>query len=96
MELTMWFIIVPLAAWRLTVLIHQDKIAAPIRRLFGEVVTEGIIWYPSTFLGELIQCFRCVSVWTSLITLGIYFLFPLLLLPLALSGAVMLIESKAG
>lgn len=95
MELVWYLVVLPLAAWRMTVLIHQDKIAAPIRRLFGEHVVNGIYWYPTSFRGELIQCFRCVSVWISLSVLCIYLIFPLFLLPFALSGAVMLIDSKA-
>lgn len=93
MESLIWYLIVPLAAWRLTTLIYQDKIMQPLRRVFGERVDSlGMPTYPDNFFGYLIACFRCLSVWTGLFTYLIYLIFPYLLIPLALSGLSIIIE----
>lgn len=61
-----------LAAWRLTSIIHSEKIASGIRRLAGGLDTiDGEILYPDTFLGNLFSCFWCLSIWCSVIVLGV-------------------------
>lgn len=94
METIIWWFIVPLAAWRLTSIIHQDRIAQPLRRLFGERQDKvtGLPTYPDTFFGYLIACFRCLSVWIGIFSYIIFLIFPYVLIPLAISGAIMLIE----
>lgn len=90
-----WWVIVPLAAWRLTVLVHRDRIAQPLRRLFGEKRDGlGMPSYPDTFFGYLIACFLCLSVWTGVIAYVVYLLFPYALIPLALSAVSIIIEEK--
>jgi len=91
-----WLIILPLASWRITRLIYQDKIAEPLRRLLGEEVEENefgeILIYPDTFTGNLISCHSCVSVWGAFLACLTYLICPWLLVPLALSAVTILIE----
>lgn len=67
-------IIIGLAVWRLTSIVHSEKIAGFIRRLAGGMETEGGgIVYPDTFFGNLFSCFWCLSVWCAAIIVGISF-----------------------
>jgi len=98
------------AVYRLTSLLHEDKIMQPLRRLLGEHITlvevvsqeirvvDGVpkavpvttfaekIEYTDTFFGNLIRCFRCVSVWAALFVIIAWYVFPPVVVLLALSG----------
>lgn len=87
-----WLIIVPLAAWRTTRLIYSDKIAEALRQAMGEREEDGIYTYPDTFLGNLISCHGCVSVWAAFLTCLTYLICPWLLVPLALSSITIFLE----
>lgn len=81
------------AAWRLTSIVNRERIAAPIRKVFGESVDAvGLPSYPANFFGYLISCFMCLSVWISLLVIGIWIVYPYILWPFALSAAVLLME----
>jgi hypothetical protein len=59
-----------LATIRLTEFFTQDRIMEPLRKRFA--------FYPWA-------CYRCVSVWAGILTMAIFFWFPVANLPLALS-----------
>lgn len=82
-----------LATWRLTSIINRERIAQPIRKLFGESEDSvGLVSYPATFFGYLISCFMCLSIWISLIVIGIWLVCPYILWPFALSAGALLVE----
>ena len=81
------------ASWRLTCIIYEDKIAERFRELFGEKVHDGLASYPDTFLGNLISCFRCVSVWTSFFITVLYLIHPVLILPFSISGLIIILNN---
>lgn len=87
----LWFVLAVLATWRLTLILHQEKIAKPIRDLVGirelKAFDEITRQYPDTFLGRLFECFMCLSVWVSLGVFGLLLIFPLAVVPLAISMA---------
>lgn len=87
-----WFIVGVLATWRITSILHHEEIAAPFRALLGVQEDEGLTSYPDTFLGHLIECFWCVSVWVAIGCTLILVWFPYLLLPFALSAGAIAIE----
>lgn len=88
-------LVIVLAAWRITILIHADKIMSWFRRLLGETTDEhGFISYPDTFFGNLISCVRCVSVWVGLFVFIAYLVFPYILVPFAISGAIIFIQER--
>lgn len=83
-----------LATWRLTNIIHSEEIASPLRKSLGvmEIAEEDpYYWaYPDNFFGRLLYCFQCVSVWSGMLIAVLLFVFPPLIIPLALSaGAIM-------
>lgn len=92
-----WYILVgTLATWRLTRIINEERIAQPIRRRFGEhtdIVT-GHPTYPATFMGYLISCFWCLSVWVAILITLMLAIHPLLPLPLALSMLAIVLQEK--
>ena len=85
-------VILCLGVWRITVLIHEDKITERFRQWLGEKEINDLVTYPDTFLGNLISCFRCVSVWSALITLILWELSPFFVYLFALSAAAVLIN----
>lgn len=93
----LWLIVGALAAYRITSVIHNELIGAPIRRLVGAQETEDMISYPDTFIGHMFECFWCLSFWVSLVvTLYVCLLpafpFGLILIPFAMSTAVIVIK----
>lgn len=69
-----------LATFRLTELIVSDKLTEPLRQRFPHYLWGG------TQNGQRFQgCGRCVSVWAGAVAVGIFYVFPLLNWPLALS-----------
>ena len=88
--LWLWLVVGALATWRLTLIIHQEKIGKPIRTLLGvtemKIFDELVKTYPDTFLGRLVECFICLSVWMGLLVTGLLFIFPAVLIPFALSA----------
>ncbi len=91
-----WLIVASLAAWRLTSILYREKIANRIRYWAGErhdphTNKES---YPDTFVGKLFACFWCLSVWTGMIIVVIWFICPAILLPLALSAVSILVDQR--
>lgn len=93
--LWLWLIIAGLAAWRITSILHHERIAEPVRKLIGvreiepsanSTLSEVSRFYPDTFLGQLFECFLCLSVWVGLIMLVVLVVFPLAMIPLAISA----------
>lgn len=97
------------ATFRLTRLLVFDKITAFIRNPFireieemdenGEKVVylvprDGVI---KRFFGELLSCYWCTGVWSSVCLYGLYVLWPTVAVPLiiilAVSGIAAIIES---
>jgi len=54
-------LVLGLATWRVTNIIHEEKIAEPLRKLVG---FDGV-GFPDTFIGYLFSCFKCLSVWVA-------------------------------
>lgn len=87
-----WLLITFLATWRITSILHHEDIAAPFRAWLGVQEEGDLISYPDTFLGHLIECFWCTSVWVGLVCAAIMLLLPYILLPFALSAGAIMIE----
>ncbi len=86
-----WLLIVSLATWRLACLLHaEDGPWAIFDRLR---YWAGTYREPQPFLGQLLGCFWCLSVWIGLLCglIG-YYAWPVLL-PFALSGAAILLDA---
>jgi hypothetical protein len=89
----LWFIVALLATWRISSIVHHEKIFSPFRRLIGvKEITEEDWSYPDTFIGSLIECFWCTSVWIGIATAIAMFLAPFLLIPFALSAFAIIIN----
>ncbi len=80
-----WFIVAALATFRITSILHHEEIAAPFRKYFGGVLIAEEWTYPDTFIGRLLGCFWCVSVWVGLFCSILVYIRPELLVPFALS-----------
>jgi hypothetical protein len=102
------FIVVILAAFRITHLLVFDGIAEFIRKPFiGEVEKEDfdgnkemVIEAKGTgirhFIGSLLSCYWCTGFWVSVATVLVFFYIPILypvLLIFAVAGAASFIES---
>jgi len=103
------FILLALASFRITRLLVYDRITEFIRRLVLEEITEKnemgedtVYYVPRSgkvrgFLGELISCYWCTGVWSSLFLIGLYYLFPAIygpfVLVFAIAGAAAFIEA---
>jgi hypothetical protein len=98
-----------LASFRLTHLIVFDEIASFIRQPFltityeedaaGRVVRHmevkgtGLRYW----IGSLLSCYWCMGIWSSLLLVVLYWLYPVtfpLLIVLAVAGAAAIIETK--
>lgn len=90
-------IIVPITAWRITVLITQDRIAEPFRRMFEQYdsATESY-YFTDDLLPYLVHCFSCVSFWVGVFCYIIYSVQPELLLPFFFSGMALLVDTYHG
>ncbi|WP_409974466.1 DUF1360 domain-containing protein [Bacillus sp. Bva_UNVM-123] len=102
-------IVLAIASFRLTRLIVYDKITEFIRSPFLDDVEEKnengeieIYTIPKKgglrgFIGELISCYWCTGVWTSLFLFVIYLQIPIIAIPiilvLAIAGIAALIET---
>ena len=88
------FTVLALATWRITSIIQAEEIMRPLRRLFGVRYDEALLTevYPDTFMGKLIKCFWCVSVWCGLACTLIYFADVRILYPFAASASAILLD----
>ena len=89
------FAILVLATWRLASILQRELIMEKVRnKVFGETYNTllNTYTYPDTFLGHLIQCFMCVSVWTGLLCSIVYVYDPRFLLPLAASAVAIALD----
>lgn len=105
----MEFFLLALASFRLTRLFVYDKITEFIRSPFFDEVEEKnengqveIYFVPKKrgirrFLGELLSCYWCTGVWSSLFLLIIYFQIPkiahFIIIILAIAGLAAIIET---
>ena len=103
------FILLSLAAFRITRLIVYDKIARWFRELFAdtrEFSENGILFIEVKSFGsgvrhtihDLLQCPWCIGVWSALIVTFFYFIFPwawVLILFLAVAGTSSLFQVVA-
>lgn len=93
-----WLIVGGLAAWRITSILHREKIAAPIRKKIGIMAVaeddeDPNYWiYPNSFIGQVFHCFWCLSVWVGMILTPILLFIPQLLLPFALSAMSIIVK----
>lgn len=87
-----WLLVAGLATWRITSILHREQIAAPVRKAVGimpvsEDEDDPMYWiYPETFLGKLFYCPWCLSVWVGAGVLLLLLVFPVLIIPFALSA----------
>jgi hypothetical protein len=92
-----WLIVAGLATWRLTSILHREQIAAPIRKQIGimpvaEDEDDPEYWiYPDNFIGKVFHCSWCLSVWVAGLNTILLFVFPVLLIPFALSTLVIIL-----
>jgi hypothetical protein len=91
-----WFVIAALATWRITAVLHREKIADFIRKsnlIRGRFDAESNSWdYPDTLFGYLVSCFWCLSIWVALFCTALLFIFPYALLPFALSAVAIYLD----
>lgn len=84
-----WLIAGGLATWRITSIVQREGIFSPARKLVGvtEVGDDPEYWiYPETFIGRVLSCFWCGSVWAGIGVTIALIVFPPLILPFALSA----------
>ncbi|MBT2729326.1 DUF1360 domain-containing protein [Bacillus sp. ISL-75] len=102
-------IILSLASFRLTRLFVFDKITEFIREPFFNEIKEvdeygeiEVYYLPKEkgvkkFLGELLSCYWCTGIWTSVGVVGISLLYPIVSYPiiliLAVAGIASILES---
>ena len=92
------FIFLTLASFRLTHLIMYDEITEKIRQLLVEEIEyDGEVYYsPKNFIGGIILCYWCCSIWTSIILLILFFyggvIGYFIIMVLALSAVASIIE----
>lgn len=105
----MELIVLALASFRLTRLVVYDKITNFIRKPFSEEMEEinehgeiEIYIVPKKggfrgIIGELLSCYWCTGVWSSIFLIILYWQFPLIanpiILVLAVAGLAALIET---
>lgn len=103
------FVLISVASFRLTRLIVFDKITEFIRAPFFDEVEElnehgekEIYYTPKKtpfkrFIGELLSCYWCTGIWSSIFLCVLYLLWPSLSFPLllilAVAGLAAFIES---
>ena len=89
-------LVLGLATWRITSILHCEKISGCIRKGVGAEYTDTTdTWtYPDTFLGNLFACFWCLSVWIGLGCVISWWLLPEVLYPFAVSAVAILISEK--
>lgn len=92
-----YLIVAALATWRITNIIQKEEIASPVRKAAGVIEPDGEepdYWiYPDNFIGKLLHCFWCGSVWVGAGATLLLFIFPPLLIPFALSAIGILIHN---
>lgn len=92
-----WFLVAGLATWRITNIIQREEIASPFRKQLGVFEPDGEDpdhWiYPDSFIGKILHCFWCGSVWAAGAITLVCFLFPPLILPFAISALAILIHN---
>ncbi|MED3623140.1 DUF1360 domain-containing protein [Bacillus thermocopriae] len=100
-------LILSLASFRLTRLIVFDKITEFLRKpFFDEVIEENsgdieIYYTPKQsgwkrFVGELLSCYWCTGIWSTVGIVGMYYLSPVftpVILILAIAGAASILET---
>jgi Protein of unknown function (DUF1360) len=103
------FLLLSLAAFRLTRLIVFDKITEFIRNPFFDEIEEvnengevEIYYIPKKsglrhFFGELLSCYWCTGIWAAAGLVGLYFLLPgiaqVIILILAIAGIAAILET---
>lgn len=90
----LWLVVYFLATYRLASILYREKIGGGFRKLMGAEETEETIMYPDTFLGKLISCFWCLSVWTAGFNLIFLLFLPEVLLPFAASTVSIILFEK--
>lgn len=93
-NLLFWVVVAVLATTRLTLILHEERIAKGIRGLFGITESDDLVIYPETFWGYLFGCYWCLSVWVGIFCTIILIFMPILLLPFALSMVAILLNEK--
>lgn len=92
-----WFLIAGLATWRITNIIQREEIASPVRRSLGVFEPDGEDpdhWiYPDNFIGKVLHCFWCGSVWVAGAMTVLCLIFPPLILPFAVSALAILVKT---
>lgn len=90
-----WIVVGLLATWRITSIIQTEGIFSWFRRKLGvqEFSDDPDYWiYPENFIGSLLRCFWCGSVWVGLVVSAVVLIYPLVLLPFALSAGAIAIK----
>lgn len=91
----LWLAVLPFAVWRVTSIIHSEGIASGFRQRLGVVESneDSYYWiYPDNFIGKVLSCFLCLSVWVSIVFAAIMVVYPIILVPFAASALAILIN----
>lgn len=97
-DLTLWLFVGVFAAHRITMILYEEHIAWPLRKLIGidhiknEKGHKEPHAYPDTFLGKLFICPDCLSVYVGIGVIFVIYLFPYALIPFAVSNGVIILE----
>lgn len=90
------FIVIMLAAWRITSALNREKIGRAFRVKFAGEMPDSVIpnsfTYADTFLSNMISCFACLSFWVSVLCTLIWYFYPPFLYPFAISTLVIYLE----
>lgn len=87
------FVVIALATWRLTSLIHAEWPMGWFRKLVGVVEDDqGPVGY-TNIIGKVVSCVWCLSFWTGQVAVLIYLIFPIAAWVLAASAAAIIVHS---
>ncbi len=92
-------VLMALATWRLmTLLVYEDgpwHLLTRFRGAFGVLHDDdGPMGWPTSMPGSLFRCTSCMGLWIAPLIVALWWVFPVVVWALALSGAANLLESR--
>lgn len=78
--------LISIASFRLSKLLMEDAIFEFIRKPFFTYVEKDGVQYKQSkgFIGDMFSCYWCLPVWTTLVLLVLYKVFPYILEPIVI------------
>jgi hypothetical protein len=103
-SLLMWALLLSFSTWRITSLLHSEKMFRWLRTLIGIVDLDGEMAYPDppTLLGSIWECFYCLSLYVAMVLafiITIVYKFSFLswfILSLSSSAGALWVEKRIG